>query len=62
MEELDVSIKEMAGLLEIDPDRVSKYLRGIKPSLTNWQLVNIANYLNLEVDLTIRFLSPTSSP
>jgi predicted XRE-type DNA-binding protein len=59
MEELDISIKELATVLDIDPDRVSKYLRGIKPSLTNWQLIQVATHLQLEVDLTIRFLSPT---
>jgi len=58
MEELDISIKKLAIEVNIDPDRLSKYLRGIKPSLTNWQLIQIATHLHLEVDLNIRFLSP----
>lgn len=62
MEELNVTITELGNLLEINPDRISKYLRGVKPSLTNWQLIKIAEYLKLEVDLNIKFLSalPTS--
>ena len=62
MEELDLSIKDVANDVILDPDRLSKYLRGVKPSLTNWQLINLATHLNLEVDLNIRFLSPVPAP
>jgi predicted transcriptional regulator len=56
MEELDLSINDVALHLEIAPDRVSKYLRSVKPSLTNWQIIKLANHLKLEAELNIRFL------
>lgn len=59
MEELDISIVDLAKKINVDPDRVSKYLRAVKPSLTNWQIVQLALVLDLEVNLDIKFLGPT---
>jgi hypothetical protein len=59
MDELDISIVELAEAVDVKPDRISKYLRNVKPSVTNWQLIQMATHLNMEVDLNIRFLSPT---
>ena len=55
----DVTISKVAKALDVDADRISKYLRGVKPSLTNWQVIILANYLRLEVELNVKTLSPT---
>ncbi len=60
MDELDISIVDMAKAIGTQPDRVSKYLRGVKPSLTNWQLVKLANHLGLEVELNVKVLLPAT--
>jgi len=50
----DLFITDVAEALGIPPDRISKYLRGVKPSMTNWQIVKLAEYLGLSVELEIR--------
>jgi len=61
MDDLDITVTQLAKEVGVDPDRLSKYLRGVKPSLTNWQLIQIATKLEMEVDLNIRFLTPSSA-
>jgi len=50
----DLFITDVAEALGVHPDRISKYLRGVKPSLTNWQVVKLAEYLGLEVNLEVK--------
>lgn len=61
MDTLDKSIVEVAQVIRTDPDRVSKYLRGVKPSLTNWQIIQLANHLGLEVEIHLKPLSSSTS-
>ena len=50
----DLFIQKVADDLGVAPDRISKYLRGVTPSLTNWQVVKLAEYLGLDVDLDVK--------
>lgn len=57
--QLDTSKKSLVDIgeaLEVKPDRLSKYFRGVKPSLTNWQVMKLANYLGVEVQLRIQMI------
>jgi len=50
----DLFITDAATAIGVAPDRISKYLRGVTPSLTNWQIVKLANYLGMDIELSIK--------
>jgi len=61
MEYQDLYVTDVAGVLNIPADRIRKYLNGKKPSLTNYQIINLATNLGVEVSLDIKLI-PTPTP
>lgn len=55
IEQRGLTLKQVGDALGFSADRLAKYLRGVKPSLTNWQIVQLAEYLGVIVELNITF-------
>lgn len=55
IEQRGLTLKQVGEAIGVTADRIAKYLRGVKPSLTNWQIVQLAEYLGVTVELSIVF-------
>lgn len=58
LESKDLFVNDVAKDLGMNVDRLRKYFRGVKPSITNWDLIRVANYLGVEVSLEVKLTPP----
>ena len=55
IESKDLSFGQIERDTGLRQDNLSKYFRGVKPSMPDFKILQLADYLNIEVALDIRF-------
>lgn len=54
----DLSFGQVERDTGIRQDNMSKYFRGVKPSLSDYKILQLADYLGVEVSLTVHLKLP----